>query len=88
MADKRKIEIFSAGCAACEDLVAQVRAAACDNCEVTVLPMHDTAVAARAKKLGVKSVPAVAINGALAACCTSGGPDLDVLRAAGLGQPT
>ena len=49
--------------------------------------MNDTDVAARAKTLGIASLPAGVIDGALAACCAGGGPDEAVLRAAGLGQP-
>jgi len=40
MANKqRKIEIFSAGCALCEDVVEQVTGAACSSCDVQVLDM-------------------------------------------------
>jgi glutaredoxin len=83
----RKIEIFSAGCDVCQDVAEQVEAAACPSCEVTVVSMADTRVAARAKSLGVRSLPAVVIDGKLASCCSSGGVDLDVLRSAGLGRP-
>lgn len=85
---KRTVEIFSAGCPACEDTVRLVNEAACPSCEVSVLDMNDPAVAARARELGVRSVPAVAINGRLADCCGDRGPDLETLRAAGLGLPT
>jgi hypothetical protein len=86
MATQRKVEIFSAGCPACDEVVALVKQAACPSCDVTVLDMHDPAVARRAKVLGVRSVPAVAIDGKLADCCRGRGPDEAVLRAAGLGQ--
>jgi len=53
-----------------------------------VLDMHDTAVATRAKGLGIRSVPAVLIDGRLADCCAGRGPDDEAtLCAAGLGQP-
>ena len=87
MATKRRIEIYSAGCPVCEDVIARVRDIACPSCDITVLDMNDTDVAARAKTLGIASLPAVVIAGALAACCAGGGPDAAVLRAAGLGQP-
>lgn len=86
MKTKRQIEIFSAGCPACEDTVKLVRDLACDSCEVTVLDMQDSQVAARARALGIKSVPAVAVNGVLAGCCAGRGPDAAALRAAGIGQ--
>jgi glutaredoxin len=85
MATKRKIEVFSAGCPACKDAVALVQSVACPSCEVSVLDMHDPKVAGRAKSLGIRSVPAVVINGKLADCCTGRGPDEATLRAAGLG---
>lgn len=87
MSNKRTIEVFSAGCAVCNEAVALVKRIACSSCEVTVLDMHDAAVAARAKTLGIRSVPAVVIDGKLADCCTGGGPDETALRAAGLGVP-
>lgn len=84
---KRKIEVFSAGCPACEEAVAIVRKAACPSCEVTVIDMKDVQVAKRAKALGIRSVPAVVIDGQLASCCEGRGIDEAVLRAAGLGTP-
>lgn len=87
MSDKRKIEVFSAGCAVCNELVDRVTDLACPSCEVSVLDMSDARVAARAKSLGIRSVPAVVIDGKLADCCAGRGPDEAVLRAAGLGQP-
>lgn len=87
MTAKRTIEVFSAGCPACEDTLKLVNEVACDACEIVVLDMHDPKTAARAKALGVRSVPAVAINGQLAGCCAGRGPDAATLRQAGLGQP-
>jgi len=88
MSNKRKIEVFSAGCPACQETIDLVNQVACPSCEVSVLDMNDTAVASRAKGLGIRSVPAVVIDGKLADCCTGRGPDESVLRQAGLGQPT
>jgi glutaredoxin len=86
MAEKRKIEILSAGCPVCEETIQLVNRIACASCEVVVLEMKDPAVASRAKSLGVRSVPAVVVNGKLAACCAGRGPDEASLRAAGVGQ--
>ncbi len=85
MTAKRKVEIFSAGCPACEETIELVNRVACPSCEVSVLDMNQPEVADRAKTLGVRSVPAVAVDGKLADCCT-GGPNEASLRAAGLGQ--
>lgn len=87
MATKRKIEVFTAGCPACEETLQLVNRIACPSCEVSVLDMKDAAVAKRAKSLGVRSVPAVAIDGKLADCCAGRGPDEAALRAVGVGQP-
>ena len=87
MSHKRMIEVFSAGCAACEETIEMVRSIACSSCEVTVLDMRDVRVAGRAKALGIRSVPAVVIDGKLAGCCAGRGVDAATLRAAGVGQP-
>jgi glutaredoxin 3 len=83
----RKIEIFSAGCPACQETIDLVNRVACPSCQVTILDMKDLPVAARARELGIRSVPAVVIDGKLADCCAGRGPDEATLRAAGLGQP-
>ncbi len=83
---KRTIEIFSAGCPACDETVELVRKNSCPSCEVSVLDMKNPDVAARAKALGIRSVPAVVIDGKPAGCCEGRGPDLEVLKAAGLGR--
>lgn len=87
MNSKRQIEIFSANCPICRDTIDLVNSLACPSCEISVLDMNDSEVAKRAKKLGVRSVPAVAVNGKLADCCVSRGTDENSLRNAGIGQP-
>lgn len=74
------VQIFSAGCPCCDEAIAAVKQAACPSCTVSVRDMSDPAVATDAKKLGIKRVPAVVIDGMLADCCAAGGIDLDVLR--------
>jgi hypothetical protein len=49
--------------------------------------MNDKQVANRAAQLGIKSIPAVAVNGTLADCCAGRGVDENTLRSAGIGQP-
>ena len=87
MADKRQIEVFSAGCPVCQETVDLVNRIACPSCEVSVLDMQDPTVAARARTLGIDSVPAIAIDGQLADCCAGRGVDEETLRRAGVGQP-
>ncbi len=87
MTTKRQIEVFGAGCPACEETIRLVESVACPSCEVAVLDMNEPSVASRAKSLGIHSVPSVVIDGQLADCCAGRGPDEATLRSAGLGQP-
>jgi len=86
MSPKRKIEVFSAGCPVCNEALKMVQETACPSCEVTELNMKDGPVAARARALGIRSVPSIVIDGALADCCVGRGPDINTLSSAGLGQ--
>lgn len=87
MAATRKIEVFSAGCAVCEDTIALINRLVCPSCEVEILDMRNAAVAKMAKDHGVRSVPAVVVDGRLADCCAGRGPNEASLRAAGIGTP-
>ena len=90
MANKRLIEIFTAGCYICENAVKEIKTLACPNCEVKVYDLNkkcDTnECVEKAEQYGVKSVPAVAINGKLVDCCSNRGIDYESLKRAGLGQ--
>ncbi len=85
MPDKKRVEVFTAGCPVCQKVVDLVESLAGDSCEVEVLDMRDPAVAQRADDLGVESVPAVLIDGKLAACCEGQGIDEAALKQAILG---
>ncbi|HBO69179.1 MAG TPA: hypothetical protein DD658_03150 [Deltaproteobacteria bacterium] len=87
MNTRRKIEIFTAGCPVCEEAIALVRRAACPSCKVEVLDIRKDAVADKAKAYGVRSLPAVAVDGKLADCCAGRGPDIATLKEAGVGKP-
>ena len=87
MKARRKIEVFSAGCAACDETVAMVKCIACSSCDVEILEMHDPAVAAKAKSYGIHIAPAIVIDDRLAGCCMGKGADEASLRAAGVGVP-
>lgn len=71
----------------CDETVQLFRSIACPSCDVSVLDMKDPKVAEREKALGIRSVPAIAVDGKLAASCSGRGPDETVLRSAGIGQP-
>ncbi|HZP94633.1 MAG TPA: thioredoxin family protein [Burkholderiales bacterium] len=87
MAGTRKIQVFSAGCAICEETIALINRIACPSCEVEILDMHRADVERRARQYGVRGVPAVVVDGKLADCCADRGPDERQLRAAGIGTP-
>ena len=83
---KRKIEIFSAGCPICEEQIQQIKDASCPSCEIEVLNVNsDKDALAKSRKYGIRSLPAVAINGVLADCCLNRGIDINVLKSMGLG---
>ena len=86
MTAKRKVEVFTAGCAICDAAVAAVRRIACPSCHVEVHDTRQSASARRAEQYGLRSVPAVVIDGKVADCCAGRGLDESVLRSAGLGQ--
>jgi len=48
-----KIEVFSSGCAMCNDTIEMVRRTADPSCEVIIRNMTDSRVLARAKELGI-----------------------------------
>ena len=82
MSERRKLEIFSADCPICREAVEEVKGMSCTSCEITVHDTRDPAVAERAKALGIRSVPAVVIDGKPAGCCDGRGIDLDQIRKA------
>ena len=77
----KTIEIYSAGCSTCNETIEMVKKLAGGH-EVHVRDMQHHEIAAQAKRLGIRSLPAVVVDGTLAACCASGGPDEHVLREA------
>ncbi len=83
----RKIEVFVAGCPVCNETVEEIKKAACPSCDVVVLNLNEPENAERAKALGIRSVPAVLIDGKLADCCAGRGVNIETLKAAGLGKP-
>jgi len=80
MLDKRKVEVFSAGCALCHEVIDVVRQQVGSSSEFIVRDMLDARSLARAERFGIRSVPAVVIDGKLASCCKGRGVDLRVLK--------
>jgi hypothetical protein len=82
MAQRKKIEIYSAGCHTCREAEVIVRRITGTDHDVEVLDMHQAHVASRAAHHGIRSVPAVVVDGHLAACCAGRGVDEAILRSA------
>ncbi|MEF8795236.1 MAG: thioredoxin family protein [Salinivenus sp.] len=87
MSDVRTVEVFTAGCPLCDDVVELVQSLACDSCNVRTVSLRDDDGQKRAETVGVETVPAVAVDGTLADCCQERGIDEEALRAAGIGDP-
>jgi glutaredoxin 3 len=79
---KKKVEIFSAGCSTCKETIELVKRLAGTSHEVVIHDMQKSEIASKAKNYGVRSVPAVVVDGELASCCAGRGPDEHVLRSA------
>lgn len=86
MPEKRKVEVFTAGCPLCDETVKLVNELACPSCDVTVYNLNVAGIE-RAREYGVNSVPSVVVNGKVLECCTRGKPAREDLAAAGIGTP-
>ena len=85
-----KIEVFIAGCPLCDEAEKTVKETACPNCEVTVYDLREGCETRecrkKAEEYGITRVPAVVVDGKLAACCTGTGKvDAATLRSMGVG---
>ena len=79
---KHSIEIFSAGCAVCQSTIDMVKKLAGAEHDVQVRDMQHRDIESQASKYGVRSLPAVVIDGKLAGCCAERGPNERILREA------
>jgi hypothetical protein len=79
---RKKIEIFSAGCLTCDETVEMVKRIAGSSHDIEIHDMHQGHIAARAKQHGIKSLPGILVDGKLADCCAGRGPDEQILRQA------
>lgn len=73
----KKIEVFSAGCPLCKETIEMVKRLTGSH-QVVIHDMNTSQAAKKARDYGVRSVPAVVIDGKLVAC----GPDENILRSA------
>src|SRR5438046_6524296 len=84
---KKKVEIFSGGCSTYKETIELVKRLAGSSHDVEVHEMNKSEVASRERNYGVRSVPAVVIDGKLASCCAGRGPAAHGMRG-GLALPT
>ena len=76
------IEVFSAGCPTCQETIEMVKQLASSEHDVHIRDMQHHETAIRAQRLGIRSLPAIVVDGKLAGCCAGRGPDEHVLREA------
>jgi hypothetical protein len=86
MDDKRKVEVFTAGCPVCSDVVNSINELSCPDCEVIVYRLNENEGVDKAREYGVTFVPAVAVNGELLDCCRRDPITKEDLRKAGIGK--
>lgn len=90
MENKRIIEVFTAGCSVCAPTVELVKKMACSSCEIIVYdlskPSDTEEYGQKVQLYGIKSLPAVAVNGVLLNCCQNSGVSEAELKNAGIGQ--
>lgn len=88
--EKRKIELFTAGCFLCDDALKALNSIACRSCDVTVYDIskgcETNECREKAKLYGIKRVPAVVVDGKLLDCCHGGPITEEALKAAGVGS--
>jgi hypothetical protein len=87
MTEKRRVEVFTAGCPVCQGVVEMVNELTCPNCDVTIYNLNKNEGVDEAKVYGVTALPSVAVNGELLECCRRGPIAKEHLEAAGIGQP-
>lgn len=89
MADKRKVEVFTAGCTVCDPTVKMVQELACLSCDIHIHDLNKGCETdecrVEAKKYGLRTVPAVVVGGNILSCCSNQGSNRDTLKEAGIG---
>jgi glutaredoxin len=79
MAQRRKIEVFTAGCPCCTEAVQLVEFLSGTEHDIEIRDVHDAAVAVAAASYGIRRVPAVVVDGRLADCYAVRGLDEETL---------
>ncbi len=87
--NKRRIEVFTAGCPVCNPVVDLVKSLAIeDDNEVTIYDLvkqcETKECISKVEEYGIKRLPAVAIDGQLLGCCKNNGITKEDLINAGI----
>ncbi len=59
---ERHIEVFSAGCPLCQEMIDTIALGKCGKCQIEVRDAHDPKVRREMKRLGIRSVPTAVID--------------------------
>jgi hypothetical protein len=70
---KRRVEVFTARCPICEEVVRLVTSLACPRCDVHVYDLREgwptNECREKAARYGISALPAIAVDGNLLDCC-------------------
>ena len=86
MAEKRRVEVFTAGCPVCQGVVEMVNELACPNCDLAIYNLNRNEGVDKAKAYGVTALPSVVVNGQLLGCCKRSPITKEDLETAGIGK--
>ena len=86
MVQKRRVEVFTAGCPVCQGVVDMVNELTCPDCDVTIHNLNKNEGVEEAKAYGVTAMPSVVVNGQLLDCCKRGPITKDDLESDGIGK--
>lgn len=81
------IEVFISDDPCCDETVAMIRRLADSRSEINVQDIKKADVVERAQALGIRSLPAIVINGKLVSCYAGNGQGEVLVQQAGMGQP-
>lgn len=85
---KKKVEIFTAGCSVCTPIVDLIKNNASDSCDIIIYNLVEQCESkeclSKAVEYGIKSIPAIAVDGKLLSCCENNGISKEELVKAGV----
>lgn len=85
---KKQVEVFTAGCSVCNPIVDTIKSNAAEDCEIIVYDLikqcESKECLSKVAEYGIKSIPAVAVDGKLLNCCKGSGVTKEELIKAGV----